>query len=70
MFVSSNDHPELFSPEATAKLKEDSGVPCQKCGEQMQLVHAQPDQRFTNLDVATYVCDCGEDADLFIARTE
>ena len=70
MFEPSNDQPELFSPEATANPKEDSGVPCQTCGEQMQLVRARPDQRFTNLDVATYVCDCGEDADLFIARKE
>jgi hypothetical protein len=66
----SNDLLELSSLEASTKPPETSGVPCRTCGGQMQLVHAEADQRYTNLDVATYTCECGRNADLLIARTE
>ena len=66
----SNDLLELSSPKVRTRPPETSGVPCQTCGGQMQLVHAEPDPRYTNLDLAAYKCECGQDADLLIARKE
>ena len=43
---------------------------CRTCGKNMQIVHVEPDQRYTNLDFVTYGCDCGEEAGNFIARKE
>jgi ssDNA-binding Zn-finger/Zn-ribbon topoisomerase 1 len=63
-----NDNRESSGPDTTTKPEEATGARCPTCGEQMQLVHAQPDQRYTKLDVATYTCECGQDVDLLIAR--
>jgi len=47
-----------------------SGVTCPTCGKPMRIAHAEPDRRYNNLDWVTYTCDCGKDADHFMAREE
>ncbi len=34
-------------------------MPCPKCGQPMRLTSVEPHDRFTNLDVRHFACDCG-----------
>jgi hypothetical protein len=41
---------------------------CRRCGKRKWPTHTQPDPSYSNLDIVTYGCDCGEDAGHYVAR--
>ena len=43
---------------------------CRSCGQLMKVSSAAPDPHYINIDLVTWVCDCGQSVDNFIARKE
>lgn len=43
---------------------------CVKCGRAMHLVSIEQHQRFHNLDIQNFVCDCGVTTSAVVARRE
>ena len=43
---------------------------CPKCGKPMRFSRTEPDMRFTNLDIVTFIYDCGENVSHFVARDD
>jgi hypothetical protein len=41
---------------------------CRFCGKEMRLISSEPHELFKNLDLYRFSCDCGNDAEMYIAR--
>jgi hypothetical protein len=56
--------PDPTSPSIATRI-------CPACGSnKMRLILARPSLHFVNLDECIYRCDCGEEAEYIVMRTE
>jgi hypothetical protein len=59
--------PAPHVPDAVQKVPPPSGN-CTACGLPMRLTSVEPHQKYTNLDVREFACDCGETAGDIVER--
>ena len=43
---------------------------CPACGDTMRFTSLEPHERFTNIDIRNFVCDCGATTSDAVARLE
>jgi hypothetical protein len=41
---------------------------CQGCGKEMRIVSVEPYPRYTNVELHSYLCDCGRSEGFFVAQ--
>jgi hypothetical protein len=56
--------PDQYDPSSLTPRR----MICERCGKPLRPIRFEPDPRYSNLDILTSVCDCGEDAGRFVAR--